>query len=255
MKRVLAVGGSDSGGGAGVQADLRVLHALGVHASTVITAVTAQDTTAVHDVHALPGHVVSAQLAAVLGDIGADVVKTGMLATAEAVLATADAVDAVPLVVDPVGVSSTGQSLLTADGLEALRTLLLPKALVVTPNLAEVEALTGLRAADDLVAAAAAVHALGPRWVLITGGHLDGPPIDLLYDGSTARELRGKRIDTPHTHGSGCTLASALAGYLALGHDVPEAARLAKALTARAIRAGYPLGAGAGPVGITRPEG
>jgi hydroxymethylpyrimidine/phosphomethylpyrimidine kinase len=250
VKRVLAIGGSDSGGGAGIQADLKTLHLLGVHASTVVTAITAQSTTAVHGLHPLPIEVVTAQLRAVLDDIGADVVKTGMLATAEVVDAVVAVVDDRPLVVDPVGVSSTGQPLLTEDGLRALRDWLLPLVTVVTPNLAEVEALTGVvvASAADLLDAAKAVHALGPRWVLITGGHLPGPPLDLLYDGSTAHELRGTRIATTHTHGTGCTLASALAGYLALGHEVPEAAALAKRLTARAIENGYPLGAGPGPV-------
>lgn len=250
MKRVLAIGGSDSGGGAGIQADLKTLHGLGVHASTVVTAITAQDTTAVHSVLHTPVGIVQSQLHAVLADIGADVVKTGMLATVGTVQAVTDAVGGLPLVVDPVGVSSTGQALLEPDALALLRSGLLPLALVVTPNLDEVLALTGfeVHSAEDLLAAAKAVHALGPRWVLVKGGHLPGNPTDLLYDGTTALELRGERMDTPHTHGTGCTLASALAGYLALGHDVPEAARLAKDYTAEAIRRSYPLGRGAGPV-------
>lgn len=250
MRRVLAVGGSDSGGGAGLQADVKVLHRLGVHASTVVTAVTAQSSTAVTHVHDVPVESVSAQLRAVLDDIGADVVKTGMLSTAAVVLAVADAVAGLPLVVDPVGVSSTGQSLLSPEALELLRSRLLPLALVVTPNLAEVGALTGLvvTSADQLEEAARAVHALGPQWVLVKGGHLPGPPVDLLYDGSTATHLDGVRVDSPHTHGTGCALASALAGYLALGEDVPQAAAHAKELVTEAIRRGYPLGAGPGPV-------
>ncbi|MCU1588476.1 MAG: putative phosphomethylpyrimidine kinase [Frankiales bacterium] len=249
MKTVLAIGGSDSGGGAGIQADLKALHTLGVHASTVITAVTAQSTTGVHDQHLLSADVVGAQLRAVLDDIGADVIKTGMLGSAEVVDEVVRHLGSRPLVVDPVGVSSTGQSLLTADGLIALRDRLLPQALVVTPNLAEVEALTGVVVSTgNLEDAAQAVHDLGPRWVVITGGHLEGPPHDLLYGEGKAIELRGTRVDTTHTHGSGCTFASALAGYLALGHEVPDAAQLAKALTARAIAAGYPVGRGAGPV-------
>ena len=247
MKRVLAVGGSDSSGGAGIQADVKTLHLMGVHASTVVTAVTAQSSTDVHLVHELSEQVVRAQLRAVLDDLGADVVKTGMLASAGAVRAVVTAVAGLPLVVDPVGVSSTGQSLLTPEGLELLRSELLPLATVVTPNLAEVEALTGT-SSTDLVEAAKAVHALGPRWVLVTGGHRDGPPHDLLYDGTTATELVGRRIDTQHTHGTGCTLAAALAGFLALGDDVPQAARKAKDLTAAAIAGGYPMGAGSGPV-------
>ncbi|MGB8651470.1 MAG: bifunctional hydroxymethylpyrimidine kinase/phosphomethylpyrimidine kinase [Mycobacteriales bacterium] len=254
MRRVLAVGGSDSGGGAGLQADLKTLHALGVHGSTVVTAVTAQDSVAVHHVHPVPPESVRAQLSAVLGDLGADVVKTGMLATEETVRVVADAVAGLPLVVDPVGVSSSGQSLLSPDGLAALRSLLLPLATVVTPNLAEVEALTGfvVRAESDLEQAAERVLALGPRWVLVKGGHLPGDPVDLLHDGTTVTALRGPRLETPHTHGTGCTLASALAAFLALGEQVPQAAARAKAFTAEAIRGGYPLGAGPGPV---RPGG
>jgi hydroxymethylpyrimidine/phosphomethylpyrimidine kinase len=250
VKRVLAVGGSDSGGGAGIQADVKTLHALGVHASTVVTAVTAQSSTAVLDVHDVPLDSIRAQLAAVLDDLGADVVKTGMLSTAGAVLAVVEALGGRPLVVDPVGVSSTGRSLLSPAALEHLRTRLLPLATVVTPNLAEVAALTGLHVdrEDQLEDAARAVHALGPEWVLITGGHLPGNPTDLLYDGKQTVVLEGDRISTDHTHGTGCTLASALAGYLALGDDVPTATRHAKAFVTDAIRRGYPLGAGPGPV-------
>jgi hydroxymethylpyrimidine/phosphomethylpyrimidine kinase len=250
VKRVLAIGGSDSSGGAGIQADLKTLQALGVHGSTVVTAVTAQSSTAVHVVHDIPGDIIRAQLDAVLGDLGADVVKTGMLSSAAAVEAVVEAVIGLPLVVDPVGVSSTGHALLTPDALELLRSRLLPMATVVTPNLAEVEALTGFVVADqaDLEEAAKRVHALGPAWVLVKGGHLDGPPLDLLYDGADAFELPGQRIESPHTHGTGCTLASALAAHLARGEDVLTAAAKAKDLVADAIRRGYPLGAGPGPV-------
>jgi hydroxymethylpyrimidine/phosphomethylpyrimidine kinase len=250
VRRVLLVGGTDSGGGAGLAADLRTLAVLGVHGSTVVTAVTAQSSTAVHDVHDVPAGIVRAQLAAVLDDIGADAVKTGMLSSAAAVQAVVDAVAGLPLVVDPVGVSSTGQSLLTADALDLLRTRLLPLATVVTPNLAEVEALTGVVVTreDELLGAARAVHALGPRWVLVKGGHLPGAPTDLLYDGTTATPLPGSRVATTHTHGTGCVLASALAAHLALGADVPTAAVRAKELVTAAIEGGYPLGSGAGPV-------
>lgn len=250
MRTVLAVGGSDSGGGAGVQADVKALHALGVHACTAITAVTAQDTVAVRGSWPVPPAALRAQLRAVLDDIGADVVKTGMLPSADAVAAVADEVGQVPLVVDTVGVSSTGQQLMPPDALAALRTRLLPRALVVTPNLAEVAALTGFVAAgvEDLEQAALAVLELGPRWALVTGGHLPGDPVDLLHDGTTAHLLPGRRVDTPHTHGTGCTLAAALAGALALGEPVPVAAARAKALVTVALERGYPLGQGAGPV-------
>jgi len=245
VKRVLVVGGSDSGGGAGIQADVKTLHSLGVHAATVVTAVTAQDSQAVHGVWEVPLDAVELQLRAVLDDLGADVVKTGML-PGDCVEVVARAVAGLPLVVDPVGVSSTGHQL--ADP-RALRPLL-HQATVVTPNLAEVEALTGVVVSgpDDLFAAAEAVHALGPQWVLVTGGHLHGEPLDLLYDGTTAHALRGRRVATPHTHGTGCTLASALAGHLALGQPVPVAAQHAKEAVTRALERAYPLGAGAGPV-------
>ena len=250
MRRVLAVGGTDSSGGAGLAADLRVLHVLGVHASTVVTAVTAQSSVAVEDVHVDPVASVRAQLAAILGDVGADAVKTGMLACADIVLAVAEAVQGRPLVVDPVGFASTGGILQEPGTVEALRDQLLPLATVVTPNLAEVFLLTGfvVRDENDLAEAARRVHALGPQWVLVKGGHLAGDPLDLLYDGSSATVLRGSRVDSPHTHGTGCTLAAALAGRLALGDDVPAAAAAAKALVTEAIRRGYPLGAGPGPV-------
>jgi hydroxymethylpyrimidine/phosphomethylpyrimidine kinase len=246
VKRVLAIGGSDSGAGAGIQADLKALRAIGVHACTAVTAVTAQSSTEVHGVWPVPADALRTQLRAVLDDIGADVVKTGMLPSAEAVAVVAEEIGDLPLVMDPVGLSSTGHRL----GDPAALRELLPRALVVTPNLAEVEALTGVVVdhADDLLDAAKAVHALGPGWVLVTGGHLTGDPLDLLYDGSTAHELRGPRVDTPHNHGTGCTLAAALAGHLALGLDVPEAATRAKVLVADALRRGYPLGRGAGPV-------
>ncbi len=249
MKRVLAVGGSDSGGGAGLQADVKTLQALGVHGCTVVTAVTAQSSTAVHAVFPVPGEVVTAQLRAVLDDLGVDVVKTGMLATAAVVEALLAALTGLPLVVDPVGASSTGQSLLTSEGLSLLRSELLPLATVVTPNLAEVYALTGfeVRTAVDLEEAGKRVLDLGPQWVLVKGGHLDGPPTDLLC-GPVVELLHGARLDSRHTHGTGCTLASALAGYLALGDDVPTAATKAKAFTASAIAKGYPLGKGPGPV-------
>lgn len=250
MRTVLAVGGSDSGGGAGLQADLKALHAVGVHACTAVTAVTAQDTLAVHGSWPVSEQALRAQLRAVLDDIGADVVKTGMLPSAAAVAAVADEVGDLPLVVDPVGVSSTGHQLSPPEALTALRERLLPQAVVVTPNLAEVAALTGFVAveADDLEQAALAVLALGPRWVLVTGGHLPGDPVDLLHDGTTAHLLRGQRVHTTHTHGTGCTLAAALAGYLALGEPVPVAAARAKDLVTKALEGSYPLGRGPGPV-------
>jgi len=252
VKRVLTVAGSDSGGGAGVQADLKTLLACGVHGTSVLTAVTAQDSVGVHGIWEVPPDAVRAQLTAVLDDIGADAVKTGMLASAATVQAVVDAFTglAVPLVVDPVGVSTSGRALLTGEALCLLRSALLPLATVVTPNLAEVEQLTGVVVADesDLRRGADAVLELGPAWVLVKGGHLPGDAVDLLTDGATYAVLRAPRQDTRHTHGTGCTLASALAAQLARGNDVPAAVAAAKAFVSHALTAGFPLGRGTGPV-------
>jgi hydroxymethylpyrimidine/phosphomethylpyrimidine kinase len=250
--RVLTVAGSDSGGGAGIQADLKTMLALGVHGMSVITAVTAQNSLGVQGYWELPVEAVEAQLASVLDDIGVDAVKTGMLASPDLVVATAKRlrdVDA-PLVVDPVCVSKHGDPLLVPEAVEAMKAELLPLATVVTPNLPEATRLTGLPV-DDTAGqrrAAAALLELGPTWVLVKGGHLTGEPVDLLTDGDVALELRAPRLDNRHTHGTGCTLGSAIAARLALGDDVPSAVRAAKSYVTGAIRGGFPLGAGIGPV-------
>jgi hydroxymethylpyrimidine/phosphomethylpyrimidine kinase len=251
--RVLTVAGSDSGGGAGIQADLKTMLALGVHGMSVVTAVTAQDSTGVRGYWELPVAAVDAQLAAVLDDIGVDAVKTGMLASPELVTVTARRlldVDA-PLVVDPVCVSKHGDPLLVEPAVAAIVCEMLPLATIVTPNLPEVERLTGITVDDHAGQrrAADALLALGPTWVLVKGGHLaSGDAVDLLTDGDVVHELRAERIDTVHTHGTGCTLASAIASYLALGLDVPAAVAAAKDYVTGAIAAGFPLGAGIGPV-------
>jgi hydroxymethylpyrimidine/phosphomethylpyrimidine kinase len=249
---VLTVAGSDSGGGAGIQADLKTMLALGVHGMSVIAAVTAQNSLGVQGYWELPPDAVRAQLASVLSDIGVDAVKTGMLASRVLVETVAEilAGGSAPVVVDPVGVSKHGDSLLAADALDAVRRMLLPVATVVTPNLYEVEQLTGVRVrtAAELREAAEAVHALGPRWVLVKGGHLDGDAVDLLYDGTREWTFTSPRYDNRHTHGTGCTLASAIASHLALGLDMPAAVGAAKAYVTGAIAAGFPLGAGIGPV-------
>ena len=252
MKRVLTVAGSDSGGGAGIQADLKTMLACGVHGMSVVTAVTAQNSLGVHGVWELPVEAVHAQLEAVLDDIGVDAVKTGMLGSAEIVSVLTHHLRRIsaPLVVDPVAMSTHGDRLLAPDAVDVVKGELLPLATVVTPNLAEVEQLTGfvVRRESDLRAGADAVLALGPRWVLVTGGHLDGDAVDLLTDGSVEHVLRTPRIDNPHTHGSGCTLASATASYLALGDDMVTAVTKAKGFVTGAIRAGFALGDGTGPV-------
>jgi hydroxymethylpyrimidine/phosphomethylpyrimidine kinase len=249
--RILIVAGSDSGGGAGIQADIKTCFALGGHAATAVTALTAQNSLGVQGVWPTPVEGVREQIRSVLGDIGADAVKTGMLATAEIASAVADELhdSRLPLVVDPVCVSTTGAALLTPDALDVYRRRLIPAATVVTPNLAEVQALTGVEVSDraGLRAAAEAFTAMGARWVLVKGGHLAADAVDLLYDGSEAIELTSERIDTDHTHGTGCTLASAIATRLAYGDDVPSAVRAAKQFVTEAIRRSYPLGSGIGP--------
>ncbi|MEU4266996.1 bifunctional hydroxymethylpyrimidine kinase/phosphomethylpyrimidine kinase [Streptomyces sp. NPDC026092] len=249
---VLTVAGSDSGGGAGIQADLKTMLALGVHGMSVITAVTAQNSLGVRGAWELPEEAVRAQYRAVVDDIGVQAVKTGMLASAALVETVAELLagtDA-PVVVDPVGVSKHGDPLLAASALDSVRTKLLPVATVATPNLDEVAQLTGVRVGSeaDLREAAAAILSYGPRWALIKGGHLEGEAVDLLTDGTEEVWLRAPRHDNRHTHGTGCTLASAVASGLAKGLSVPEAVRQAKEYVTGAIAAGFALGAGIGPV-------
>ncbi|MEW2083092.1 bifunctional hydroxymethylpyrimidine kinase/phosphomethylpyrimidine kinase [Streptomyces sp. NPDC005283] len=258
--RVLTVAGSDSGGGAGIQADLKTMLALGVHGMSVLTAVTAQNSLGVQGAWELPAEAVRAQYRSVVDDIGVQAVKTGMLASAPLVETVAELLagtDA-PVVVDPVGISKHGDSLLAASALDSVRTKLLPTATVATPNLDEVTQLTGVVVEDEsgMRRAADAVLGFGPRWALIKGGHLAGDSgraggnqaVDLLTDGTEEHWLRAPRYDNRHTHGTGCTLASAVASGLARGMDVPEAVRAAKEYVTGAIAAGFPLGAGIGPV-------
>ncbi|RSS81580.1 bifunctional hydroxymethylpyrimidine kinase/phosphomethylpyrimidine kinase [Streptomyces sp. WAC06614] len=252
--RCLTVAGSDSGGGAGIQADLKTMLALGVHGMSVLTAVTAQNSLGVHGVWELPAEAVTAQYRAVVDDIGVAAVKTGMLSSAPLVETVAELLagtDA-PAVVDPVGVSKHGDALLATTALDAVREELLPRATVATPNLDEVAQLTGLRvhSEDDMRRAADAVLGFGPRWALIKGGHLGTghEAVDLLSDGEQELWLRAPRHDNRHTHGTGCTLASAVAAGLARGLPVPEAVTAAKAYVTGALAAGFALGGGIGPV-------
>ncbi|MEU3064208.1 bifunctional hydroxymethylpyrimidine kinase/phosphomethylpyrimidine kinase [Streptomyces subrutilus] len=251
----LTVAGSDSGGGAGIQADLKTMLALGVHGMSVLTAVTAQNSLGVRGVWELPADAVTAQYRAVVDDIGVHAVKTGMLSSSVLVETVAEllAGTPAPAVVDPVGVSKHGDPLLAASALDAVRRELLPRATVATPNLDEVAQLTGVvvETEDDMRRAADAVLGHGPRWALIKGGHLDAHgdlAVDLLTDGTEEHWLRAPRHDNRHTHGTGCTLASALAAGLAHGLSVPAAARAAKEYVTGAIAAGYALGDGIGPV-------
>ncbi|MFB7465739.1 bifunctional hydroxymethylpyrimidine kinase/phosphomethylpyrimidine kinase [Streptomyces sp. NPDC056224] len=253
--RCLTVAGSDSGGGAGIQADLKTMLALGVHGMSVVTAVTAQNSLGVRGVWELSAEAVTAQYRAVVDDIGVQAVKTGMLSSAvlvETVAALLAATPA-PVVVDPVGVSKHGDALLAASALDAVRTELLPAATVATPNLDEVTQLTGVvvETEDDMRRAADAILGHGPRWVLIKGGHLaahGGEAVDLLTDGTGERWLRAPRHAGAHTHGTGCTLASAVAAGLAKGWSVPEAVTAAKEYVTGAIAGGFALGRGIGPV-------
>ncbi|MGW0895981.1 bifunctional hydroxymethylpyrimidine kinase/phosphomethylpyrimidine kinase [Streptomyces goshikiensis] len=251
----LTVAGSDSGGGAGIQADLKTMLALGVHGMSVVTAVTAQNSLGVKGAWELPAEAVRAQYRAVVDDIGVRAVKTGMLSSAVLVETVAEllAGTAAPAVVDPVGVSKHGDALLAPSALEAVRKKLLPRATVATPNLDEVAQLTGIAVTseDDMRRAADAVLGYGPRWALIKGGHLaahSGEAVDLLTDGADELWLRAPRHDNRHTHGTGCTLASAIAAGLAKGLEVPAAVTAAKEYVTGAIAAGFALGGGIGPV-------
>jgi len=250
--RVLAIAGSDSGGGAGIQADVKTMLALGVHGMTAVCAVTAQNSIGVQGYWELPPEAVVAQLDSVLDDIGVQAIKTGMLASApiaHAVSVRLCDVDA-PIVVDPVAVSKHGDSLLWEGTLDVIKTELLPLATVITPNLLEAELLTGMAIADEdgMLAAARQIASRGPRWVLVKGGHLPGSPVDLLFGDGHVIRFPGRRIASRHTHGTGCTLASAIASHLAKGADVPGAVEAAREYVMGAIDAGFPLGAGIGPV-------
>jgi hydroxymethylpyrimidine/phosphomethylpyrimidine kinase len=253
LPRVLSIAGSDSGGGAGIQADLKAFARCGVHGMTAITAITAQNTVAVTAVHPVPGDVIVAQVRAVVEDIGVDAVKIGMLGTRGTIEAVGEALDLVgdaPVVLDPVMVAESGAGLLDDDAQEALRTQLVPRAAVVTPNVPEARVLGGAdesAGAEELVRA---VHALGPRAVVLTGGHRE-EAVDLFYDGEQLVEIPGERFEGGAAHGSGCTHSSALAAHLALGLDPLDAARAAKAIASEAVRDGIrSVGHGPGPVDV-----
>ncbi len=254
--RVLIVAGSDSGGGAGIQADIKTVTALGGYAATAISALTAQDTRDVHGVLDVPPEFVARQMEVVLDDIGADCVKTGMMGRAAVVEAVAGVLERMapdtPLVVDPVMVAKGGARLLDDDAGAALTGLLVRRATVITPNLPEAEALTGAAIADpaDMVGAARVLRTLGPRAVLLKGGHMTGSTVrDLLVDGDGETWFEGPRVDTRHTHGTGCTLASAVATGLAQGLSIRAAVERARAYVLAAIRAAPGFGAGHGPLG------
>ncbi len=256
MKRALTIAGSDSGGGAGIQADLKTFSALGVFGMSAITALTAQNTVGVQAVYELPASFVAQQIDSVVTDIGVDAVKTGMLANSEIIHVVAEKVreyELPNLVVDPVMRAKSGDPLIRPEAQETLVRELFPLALVVTPNLPEAEALVGfsIKGIEDMRRAAEAIHRMGPRYVVVKGGHLQGDEsLDLLYDGERWWEFTAPHIETRNTHGTGCTFASAIAAWLARGESVPEAVRKAKEYITTALRYGaqLKLGRGHGPV-------
>ncbi|WP_217561081.1 bifunctional hydroxymethylpyrimidine kinase/phosphomethylpyrimidine kinase [Paenibacillus sp. GbtcB18] len=258
------IAGSDSGGGAGIQADLKTFQELGVFGASALTAVTAQNTLGVHGVHPIPPSMVTAQIDAIAGDIGPAAWKTGMLFSAEIIEAVADRASFYKwsrLVVDPVMIAKGGASLLQEDAVQALRSLLLPLAQVVTPNIPEAEALTGMRieAMADRKEAARRIHAWGVKYVVLKGGHGGNraQSLDLLYDGRVFTEFAAPWVETRHTHGTGCTFAAALTAGLASGFPMDEAVLLAKRFIQAALANPLNLGAGHGPTnhwGYNRPE-
>jgi hydroxymethylpyrimidine/phosphomethylpyrimidine kinase len=252
VKRILTIAGSDSGGGAGIQADLKTIAVLGSYGMSVITALTAQNTLGVQGVHPVPADVVALQMVSVLSDIGADAAKTGMLVTAETVWAVAQHLkqyEVKLVVVDPVMVSESGRALLENGALAAITEALLPVAHVVTPNLSEASAFCGFPVEDveAMKRAARHIHRLGPRWVLVKGGHLKGDAMDVLFDGHDFQVFGTKRLDTPNTHGTGCTFSAALTHFLGQGLPTSRAVKEAKGFITRAIAMGLTLGAGRGP--------
>ena len=258
IPRVLAIAGSDSGGGAGIQADLKAFAAAGVHGMTAITAITAQNTVGVSAVQAIAPAVIVAQVRSVAEDIGVDAVKIGMLGDTATIAAVGDALDLLdgdtPIVLDPVMVAESGAELLAPGARDALVGDLLPRVTVVTPNIPEARVLAGAAEAepDEL---ARAVHALGPDAVVVTGGHREDP-VDVFYDGERLEHIGGPRHPDGASHGSGCTHSSTLAARLALGDSPLEAARVARAVTADAVAHGLrDIGSGAGPVDVLHPGG
>jgi len=252
MKRILTIAGSDSGGGAGIQADLKAITLLGGYGMSVITALTAQNTVGVQGIHEIPVRFVGRQIDSVLSDIGADAIKTGMLANKEIIEIVSKKIRQYRtkiVVVDPVMVSKRGTFLLQRDARNALIKELIPLAWVVTPNLMEASVLTGLKvnSLEGMKKAARVIYKLGANHVVVKGGHLKGMPVDVLYDGKIFNKIEGPRVESKNTHGTGCTFASAIATLLAKGDNVPEAVRKAKTFITIAIQSGIDLGRGTGP--------
>ncbi|MGI8486716.1 MAG: bifunctional hydroxymethylpyrimidine kinase/phosphomethylpyrimidine kinase [Thermomicrobiales bacterium] len=251
--KALTIAGSDSGGGAGIQADLKTFAALGVYGTSVITAVTAQNTIEVSAIAEVPEEVVISQIDGVMEDIGAQAVKTGMLSSRAIIQNVADRLEAwgAPLlVIDPVMISKSGAPLLQRDAVGTLKRELLPMATIVTPNIPEAEILSGhkIHGGDDVREAARIIHAMGPRFVIVKGGHLDGPAVDLVFDGHEFTPIEGERIQTTNTHGTGCTYSAAITAFLARGIEPLDAIRMAKRYIEAALRDSYAVGHGHSPV-------
>jgi len=253
IRKALTIAGSDSGAGAGIQADLKTFAALGVYGTSAITAITAQNTVGVSAICALSPKLVAAQIDAVVSDIGADAVKTGMLANAAIIETVARKIRQHRLrnvVVDPVMVATSGDLLIQKNAVAVLRTRLIPLATVVTPNLPEAEELTGmkLRTSAEIDEAARRIVKMGAKAVVIKGGHRKGPAVDLFYDGKKFTALNAPRIRTKNTHGTGCTFSAAIAAYLAKGEKIEGAVIFAKRYITQAIKTGFVVGAGHSPV-------
>lgn len=251
MKRLLTIAGSDSGGGAGIQADLKTFHAFGCYGMSVLTAITAQNTQGVQGVLDLPPEFVALQLESVVNDLGVDAAKTGMLANAEIIQALAKTIEQfnIPhLVVDPVMRSKGGHPLLQDDAQQALIVKIIPLAEVITPNIPEAEVLAGMaiKTKDDMREAAKVMHNLGAKNVLLKGGHREEDAVDILFDGSEFTEYFAERIRSKNTHGTGCTYSAAIAANLAMGHQLKKAISISKKFITEAIRSSFDLGKGIG---------
>ncbi|MBW2557664.1 MAG: bifunctional hydroxymethylpyrimidine kinase/phosphomethylpyrimidine kinase [Deltaproteobacteria bacterium] len=252
IKRVLTIAGSDSGGGAGIQADLKTITALGGFGMSVITALTAQNTLGVHGIYEVPTDFIEKQFDAVATDIGADAAKTGMLSSSEIMVTVAEKVEQYgieKLVVDPVMVAKGGAMLIRQDAKQTLIDKLLPLAFVITPNIPEAEELTGMKivTVEDMKEAAGVINRMGAKNVFVKGGHMSGDALDILYDGGNFHEFTSERVDTKNTHGTGCTTSAAIATGLAQGMDVYEAVKRAKEYITEAIKHSLRIGKGHGP--------
>ncbi len=253
IPKSMTIAGSDSGGGAGIQADLKTFAAFGVYGTSVITAITAQNTNRVTGIQAVEVELITSQYEAVLEDIGTNSIKIGMLFNAQIVDAVAKMLkrnNPGNIVLDPVMISKSGDNLLRSDCIDVLRSELIPLATVVTPNIPEGEELTGIKIVDkdSMIEAAKSIIEMGAQSVIMKGGHMSGDPVDYFFDGQNSIELVSKRIDTKNTHGTGCTFSSAVAANLALGNDLEESTRIAQSYVYDSIDPDFDIGSGHGPL-------